>query len=93
MSRGAGNHAAPITYEGEYDPDRTYLPRQIVTVDGVPYMATALVQGVTPAGSGAGAANPILYVGLLAPTDGRVFWWDVSVPALKVLVEGVWTLV
>lgn len=64
MSRGAPK--APLTYSGAWDSTRTYMPREVATEDGAPYMAIAVSTGVTPSsdptawlpfGSGAGASR------------------------------------
>jgi hypothetical protein len=78
-SRGAGDR--PLTYAGVYDADRTYLPREVATVDGAPYMSLAKQSGVDPPGGSwllLGGGGPVLYVSTLAdgpPTDGSVFWY------------------
>lgn len=49
MSKGAGE--APVVWAGEYDPTLTYLPRQLVSVSGTPYMSLAKQTGVDPPGA------------------------------------------
>lgn len=49
MSAGAGD--PPVTYQGEYDPAVTYLPRQLVTVADTPYLSLAKQTGVAPPGA------------------------------------------
>lgn len=79
LGRGAGDR--PLTYAGEYDPDRTYLPREVATASGLVYMAIAKSVGHPPPDAtywlplGGGA---VLFVSDTAggpPTDGSVFWY------------------
>lgn len=83
--KGAGNHGAPMIYAGEYDPDRTYMPREVVKSGSAVYMATSRHSGVAPPDPAHWLvlAGPVLYEGNLAdgpPTDGSPFWYvpDVS---------------
>lgn len=46
MSGGA--RTPPVTYDGEYDPDKTYLPLRIVKHDGGVYLSVATSTGVDP---------------------------------------------
>lgn len=51
MSGGRGAGDPPVTYQGAYDATRTYLPRQLVTNVGVPYMSLSKQTGVAPPGA------------------------------------------
>jgi hypothetical protein len=48
VSGGRGGGDLPLTYQGEYDGTRTYLPRQVVKVATHPYMALAKILGAPP---------------------------------------------
>lgn len=48
MSRGAGNHSAPLIYEGAWTATRTYQPRHVVTHGGQVYMALTRSLAVEP---------------------------------------------
>lgn len=79
MSRGAGNHAAPLTYSGDYDPDRTYLPREVVVSSGSVFMALSKHSGIEPPDPAHWLVlgGPVIFRSNEAdgpPTDGSPFW-------------------
>lgn len=72
----AGAPKAPLTYEGEYDDSRTYLPRHVVSEAGGAYMSTATTTGHRPPDRAfwlpLGREREALFSTATAPVAGQV---------------------
>lgn len=81
MSGGRGAGDRPLTYAGEYEVARTYLPREVVKTGGGVFMALSKHDGIAPPDPAHWLVlgGPVLdATTLLAdgpPTDGSVFWY------------------
>lgn len=77
MSGGRGAGDKPVTYRGTYDPSTTYLPREVIVHNGLPYMATAKTVGDYPTSAAPDLPSPVATSVILTSPDGTE--WRVTI--------------
>lgn len=95
MSGGVGNRVAPFTYEGAWDVDGTYLPRNVVKHGAGLWLAIAKTTGIEPGADltdtswePLGGGSPIYLEGVIAPGDATVTA-DVFRPGFRIPADSI----
>lgn len=95
MSGGPGNRVAPFTYEGAWDVDGTYLPRNVVKHGAGLWLAIAKTTGIEPgadltdpAWEPLGGGGPIYLEGVIAVGNATVAD-DVFRPGFRIPVDSI----